>query len=186
MPLIIHGIIEYHGSKQILNINNTQILLDKDHFIPGDKVYLDENNKPVLYERTPQAVIGVVKSLYKGEAYLYLTNFGINCKYTPKVPNKSKYLLKDRLVLWLHQDGTIDVYSRYSSEPKDDVKCLLDMYSLIKDRPVFLEQLKVPLYSFNEIINHDDLNTFTIDPKTSVDFDDAISVDVENNIIYEF
>jgi hypothetical protein len=38
------GTIEFHGPKQMLNINNTLILLDKDHFIPGDKVYLDENN----------------------------------------------------------------------------------------------------------------------------------------------
>lgn len=178
-----YGIIEFHGAKQILNINNTQILLDKDYFIPGDKVYLDENNKPILYERVPQTVIGIVKSLYKGDAYLYLTNFGVNCKYIPKVPN-NKYVLGDRLVLWLHKDGKIDVHSKYTLNPKDDVKCILDMYSLIKDRPVFSEQLKEPLYTIKEIINHDNLNTFTIDPKTSVDFDDAISVDVENNTIY--
>ena len=185
-----YGTIEFHGPKQILNINNTQILLDKDAcFIPGDKVYLDLNNNPVLYERIPQAVIGVVKSLYKGEAYLYLINFGINCKYIPKVPLRDYQFLttiskKDRLVLWLHQDGNIDVYSRYTSDAKDDVKCLLDMYTLIKDRPVFSEHMKRSLYTFNDTTNHDDLNTFTIDPKTSVDFDDAISVDVENNIIY--
>jgi exoribonuclease R len=178
-----YGTIEFHGPKQMLNINNNYILIEKDYFIPGDKVYLDENNKPILFERVPQAVIGIVKSLYKGEAYLYLTNFGINCKYIPKVPN-NKYLLKDRLVIWLHQDGNITVYSKYTCDAKDDVKCLLDMYSLIKDRPVFSEHMKKHLYTFNETINHDDLNTFTIDPKTSVDFDDAISVDVENNIIY--
>ena len=41
-----YGTIEFHGPKQILNINNTNILLDKNQtsFIPGDKVYLDENN----------------------------------------------------------------------------------------------------------------------------------------------
>jgi exoribonuclease R len=178
-----YGIIEFHGAKQILNINNTQILLDKDHFIPGDKVYLDENNKPILYERKSQAVIGIVKSLYQGGAYLYLINFGVNCKYIPKIPNNN-YVLGDRLVLWLHQDGKIDVHSKYTSNAKDDVKCILDMYSLIKDRPVFSEQLKEPLYTTNQIINHNNLNTFTIDPKSSVDFDDAISVDVENNIIY--
>jgi exoribonuclease R len=178
-----YGIIEFHGAKQILNLNNNHILLDKDHFIPGDKVYLDKNNKPILYERKPQSVIGIVKSLYQGGAYLYLLNFGVNCKYIPKVKN-NKYILGDRLVLWLHQDGKIDVYSKYTSSAKDDVKCLLDMYSLIKDRPIFSEHMKKSLYSFNDIINHDDLNTFTIDPKTSVDFDDAISVDVENNIVY--
>jgi ribonuclease R len=34
------------------------------------------------------------------------------------------------------------------------------------------------------MVNHDDLDTFTIDPKSSVDFDDAITVDVPNNIVY--
>jgi len=178
-----YGIIELHGPKQILNINNNYILIEKEYFIPGDKVYLDEHNKPILYERIPQAVIGIVKSLYKGEAHLYLVNFGVNCKYIPKIPN-NKYILGDRIILWLHKDGNIDVHSKYTSNAKDDVKCLLDMYSLIKDRPVFSEHMKKSLYTFNDTTNHDDLNTFTIDPKTSVDFDDAISVDVENNTIY--
>ena len=176
-----YGIIEFHGPKQILNINNNQIVIEKDYFIPQDKVYLDSNNKPILFERIPQAVIGIVKSLYKGEAYLYIINFGINCKYIPKVPNK-KYLLGDKLVLWLNKDGSIDVYSKHNTN--DDVRCLLDMYCLIKNRPSFSEQLNEPLYTTHEIINHDDLNTFTIDPKSSVDFDDAISVDVKNNTIY--
>lgn len=177
------GIIEYHGPKQILNINQTFILIDSDNFIPQDKVYLDSNNKPILHDRIPQAVIGIVKNIYKGEVYLYIINFGSNCKFTPKITNK-KYLKGDRLVLWLDKNGDIAIYSKYSCDPKDDVKCLLDMYSLIKNRPNFSEIKQNHNYTINEIINHDDLDTFTIDPKSSVDFDDAISVDVSNNTIY--
>jgi ribonuclease R len=40
------------------------------------------------------------------------------------------------------------------------------------------------LYTIDEIINHNNLDTFTIDPTNSVDFDDAITVDVTNRIIY--
>jgi len=177
------GIIEYHGPKQILNVNDTLTLIENDNFIPQDKVYLDSNNKPILSERIPQAVIGIVKNIYKGEAYLYIINFGPNCKFRPKVINK-KYLKGDRLVLWLDKNGDITIHSKYSSEPIDDVKCLLDMYSLIKNRPHFSEIKQNHNYTINEIINHDNLDTFTIDPKSSVDFDDAISVDVLNNTIY--
>ena len=40
------------------------------------------------------------------------------------------------------------------------------------------------LYTIDEIVNHNNLDTFTIDPTNSVDFDDAISVDVANRIVY--
>ena len=40
------------------------------------------------------------------------------------------------------------------------------------------------LYTIDGIINHNNLDTFTIDPTNSVDFDDAITVDVANKIIY--
>ena len=164
-------------------MNNNQILIESENFIPQDKVYLDENKKPVLFERNPQAVIGIIKHIYKGEAYLYIINFGPNCKFMPKITNK-KYLKGDRFVLWLEKNGDIIIHSKYTFEPKDDVKCLLDMYSLIKNRPPFSEVKQNHNYTIDETINHDDLDTFTIDPKTSVDFDDAISVDVSNNTVY--
>jgi len=40
------------------------------------------------------------------------------------------------------------------------------------------------LYTRPDVVCHDDLDTFTIDPTDSKDFDDAISVDVVNSTIY--
>lgn len=172
-----YGFIEYHGPKQFLILNNEQILIESEYFLPQDKVYLDENKKPLLFERVPQAVIGIVKSLYKGEAYIFI----INSKFTTKIVNQ-KYKMGDRLVLWLSKDGKINVHSKYSSEPNDDVKCLLDMYCLVKSRPLLSEKISEPVYTINGTVNHDDLDTFTIDPKSSVDFDDAISVGSDNTL----
>lgn len=181
----IEGTIEFHGAKQLLvNINeNISLPIEQIEFIPGDIVYLDNKGKCILQERFPQPVIGIVKGLYKGEAYLYIANFGTVCKFIPKIPN-SKYKLGDRIVLFLNKDGTITVHEKFSSSAIDDVKCLLSMYKLTQNK-TFIDLEKGPhFYTINEVINHDDLDTFTIDPTSSVDFDDAITVDTENKIIY--
>jgi len=181
----IEGTIEFHGTKQLLvNTNeNLSIEIYLNEFIPGDTVYLDNKGKCILQERIHQPVIGIVKGLYKGEAYLYITNFGTVCKFTPKIPN-SKYKLGDRIVLLLNKDGTITFHEKFSSEAIDDVKCLLSMYKLTQNKTFIDLEKGQHFYTINEIINHDDLDTFTIDPTSSVDFDDAITVDTENKIIY--
>jgi len=171
--------VELHGNKQVGVNNNIIIPLESTDFIIGDKVYLDENNKYVLYERQEQAVIGIVRHIYKKEAFIYV----FNSKFAPKIPdNKLKSL--DKLVLWLHKDGQITVKNKYSNDAINDYKCLVDMYSLTLKRPNIKEKSGNHLYTINQVVNHNDLDTFTIDPTNSVDFDDAITVDVQNKIIY--
>jgi hypothetical protein len=173
----IEGTIEFQGAKQFLvNTNeNISLAIEQNEFIPGDTVYLDDKGKCTLLERIPQPVIGIVKGLYKGEAYLHIANFGTICKFTPKIPN-SKYKLGDRIVLLLNKDGTITVHEKFSSNAIDDVKCLLSMYKLTQNKTFIDLEKGTHFYTINEIINHDDLDTFTIDPTSSVDFDDAIII----------
>jgi len=57
------------------------------------------------------------------------------------------------------------------------------MYLLTPERQMPKQKYEMNRYT-KEFVNHDDLNTFTIDPTLSVDFDDAISVDVKNRIVY--
>jgi exoribonuclease R len=171
--------IEVHGNKQVGVNNNNIVSIESSDFIIGDKVYLDENNKYILYEREEQAVIGIVRHIYKKEAYIYI----LNSKFAPKIPN-NKYCSLDKLVLWLHKDGKITVKNKYTNDAINDYKCLLDMYSLTSERPIMKEKLGNHLYTIDQVINHNNLDTFTIDPTNSVDFDDAITVDVENKTIY--
>ena len=176
------GKIEIHGPRQVVVYENNlhhSSYVDSLDFIVGDKVYLDENNKYVLYERQEQAVIGIVRHIYKKEAFIYI----LNSKFVPKIPD-NKYKSLDKLVLWLHKNGKITVKSKYSNYTINDYKCLVDMYSLTSKRPDIKEKLSNHLYTINEVVNHNELDTFTIDPTNSVDFDDAITVDVENKIIY--
>jgi len=187
----MEGKIEFHGAKQmfvsgdfIINVNNTI-----NDFISGDKVSYTKNDKDnvILLKRQEQAVIGIVKNIYKNYAYLHIANFSLVCKYTPKIINNN-YKIGDRFVIWLHSNGTVTVKNKYTLDNIDDVKCLLDMYCQIpsKDGIEDEDELKKGkhLYTIDGIINHTNLDTFTIDPTNSVDFDDAISVDVSNKTIY--
>jgi len=185
----MEGIIEFHGAKQMfisgdiaININNTI-----NDFINGDKVLYNDKDKIILLKRQEQAVIGIVKNMYKGHAFLHITNFSSVCKYSPKIKNNG-YNLGDRLVIWLHSNGEVSVRNKYSLDNIDDVKCLLDMYSLMPSNKRNEENEEIKkgknLYTIDEIINHNNLDTFTIDPTNSVDFDDAITVDVSNRTIY--
>jgi ribonuclease R len=191
----MEGIIEFHGAKQMFvsgdfttNINNTI-----NDFISGDKVLYNDKDNVILLKRQEQAVIGIIKNIYNGFAYLHITNFSSVCKYSPKIKNDN-YKIGDRLVIWLHSNGTISVKNKYNLDNIDDVKCLLDMYCLmplkIKNDVVEDEnnynnfKIGKNLYTIDEIINHNDLDTFTIDPTNSVDFDDAITVDVNEKTIY--
>lgn len=178
------GYIEYHGAKQVIVNEYSHIPLDDcGHFINGDKVLITNDNKAVLIERQPQPVIGIVQKIVNNNAILYIVNFGTVCKFVPTVDNNN-YIIGDRLILWLHKDGTITIKSKYSNDSKNDVQCLLEMYCLTIKRPDNNEIKQNHLYTIDSVVNHNDLDTFTIDPTNSVDFDDAISVDVKNNTIY--
>ena len=113
----MEGHIEFHGAKQMfvsgdfaININNKI-----NDFISGDKVLYTQNeiDKISLLKRKEQAVIGIVKNIYNGFAFLHITNFSSVCKYSPKVKNEN-YNLGDRLVIWLHSNGEISVKNKYS------------------------------------------------------------------------
>jgi ribonuclease R len=90
--------------------------------------------------------------------------------------------LGDRYLLRF--DGLqMTVIGHYSSGPSDDVQVLLGLYGRglglglgLGLGPTFDDIKGNALYTVDSVVDHSDLDTFTIDPTTSVDFDDAISV----------
>ena len=188
---MMEGNIEFHGAKQMFVSDDFIANININDFIPNDKVIFYNKNKVILVNRQEQASIGIVKNIYNGYIYLHLVNFPLVCKYSPKIKNDNNYVIGDKLVIWLHSNGDITIKNKYSINNVDDVKCLLDMYCLMPNNLNNLNNLenvnnvkKDHLYTIDGIINHNDLDTFTIDPTNSVDFDDAITVDVANKIIY--
>ena len=184
------GTIELHGGKLVINIPSKEgpqiVPIVSSEFIPGDKVTTTYPTQ--LITRKPQAAVAFVKSITDNVAKLYLANLGPSCPYAPSFPLEDNPLkVGDRMVLWLESDGSIQSRGLYSSDASDDVPCLLKMYSLYKKRDDFiylLNDYQKPLYTMEATINHNTLNTFTIDPESSEDFDDAISVDPSTNTIY--
>jgi len=178
----MQGVIELRGAKQVLNTGHDIFDVYDDTFIPGDTV-LKTKTEFKLIKRQPQKLIGVVSELTEHLAILRVLNFGPTCHFRAKIPVAS-YQIGNRIILSLKCDGSVDVIDAYSDDPKYDVNCLLDNYRDADKRPIKETDSGHHLYTIDAIVDHTDLNTFTIDPATSVDFDDAISVDVENNTIY--
>lgn len=176
----MQGLIEYHGAKQFLS---TGVAVDSEEgFIPGDEVAII-NSKPHLIKRQEQAAIGIVTKVNFAKATLYIPNFGLTCRFAPTVANVN-YQTGTRLVLWLYKDGQIEVKAQYPSSCEFDAIIINHMYSLTQERVPQEEKFGNHLYTVDDIIDHDDLDTFTIDPASSKDFDDAISVDISKNIVY--
>jgi exoribonuclease R len=183
------GIVELHGGKLILNVSDDQqIQIFSEDYMPGDKISMTTAGESILLERREQAGIGVVKSIESNHAKLYMANLGSSCPFSPKIEIKDTSVkIGDRLVVWFESNGRVALRGVYSSDALDDVPCLLKMYSLYKKPDNFtylVNDHNKPLYTIDYVVNHNNLNTFTIDPATSQDFDDAISVDVDNNTVY--
>ena len=178
----MQGKIELHGAKQMFISTDSTIELKSPVYIPGDDVLLNPDLSSTLLYRRPQAIIGITKVSAKGTSLLYVPTFGQTCKFMPAIDIESP--IGTKFVLWLLSDGTFRVEGRYSSTAEDDAKALIHMYELSPTRDAPLTQKSGHLYTSNNVVNHEDLDTFTIDPTHSVDFDDALSVDVATNTVY--
>jgi exoribonuclease R len=178
-------VVELHGGKLVANDGQNIISIFDTRFMPGDTVSIN-HGALTLIERKAQAVIATVKAVVDGQASLYINHLGPSCPFQPTIEDNN-YQVGNRLVLWLNADGSISFRAAFSSDAKDDVPALLKMYSLYKKPDDFIylvNDYTKPLYTIDTVVNHNTLNTFTIDPTTSVDFDDAISVDVKNSTVY--
>lgn len=176
------GKIELHGAKQMLVSEDSITQIESNDYIPGDIVFLNEHGVSCLMYRHPQAVIGITKELVNGISILHVPNFGPTCKFRPSLNRGSA--IGNKFVLWLLDNGEIQVEGEYSTEAANDAKAILHMYTLEQSRIKPIQRKAQALYTRDDVVDHEDLDTFTIDPTHSVDFDDALSVDVANNTVY--
>jgi len=183
----------------IANINNKYVILNDKRFIkqtdilssllPDDIVeYTEENNCLIiekLMKRITTFIIGIIKS-FENQCVQ------ITCPMLPKffslsLPIKSEYIVGNVLILKMDLTSIVPV-RLYDSiyNRKNDVNIIADLYNLNADCNIIL-----PQYDFSQNphypLDYKDLthlDTFNVDPSTSRDFDDAISLDHENNKIY--
>lgn len=178
------GTIEVHGGKLVVRHDDVQ-----DKYIPcystqlmqGDRVLVPEQT---FYSRIEQPAIAIVTRIEADFAELHIATIR-PCPFAPRIPNQNGTLsVGERLVVWLRANGSIDIVERFPDYPLSDAACIRSVYALTESRQPLEPTMEKPLYHYLHCVDHTDLDTFTIDPKDSVDFDDAISVDVVNHTIY--
>jgi exoribonuclease R len=181
----MNGTVELHGAKLVVVGSGHQTLqIQSTSLIPGDQVTVTSAGSAVLNHRREQVAIAVIRHISSITTTLWLATLPPACPFQPTIPTDSAYKVGDRLVVHLHSDGSITVKSRFSAAARDDMRCILDAYCSVPDRHPLTEYYECHHYTIDSIVDHTDLDTFTIDPESSVDFDDAISVDPDNQTIY--
>lgn len=184
-PTKMFGTIELHGSRLMIKWDGEETATMPCYnlsFLPYDRVR-KEGETVVFHERRAQSAIGVVSAIGKDSVQIYLAHIGPACPsrlVVTCVPPPIGY----RLLLWLKADGHVRVEAGYSADPTNDVRCLINMYRRHEERPALPMVAGSPRYTRPDLVDEMALDTFTIDPATSKDFDDAISVDVASRTVY--
>lgn len=178
---MVYASVELHGATLMMRTESFVIPCPSLSFLPGDRI--DYVNGTVTFvSRIPHTCVALIRSIEDTECMLYFPHL------TPACPSQltvsgTYYNVGDRVVVRLHKNGRIEVKSRMSELPIYDAVLLSTAY-LDHDELELPERIKeAPLYT-QEWVDHRDLDTFTIDPSTTVDVDDAISVNVSERTIY--
>uniref|UniRef100_A0A6C0DGJ5 RNB domain-containing protein n=1 Tax=viral metagenome TaxID=1070528 RepID=A0A6C0DGJ5_9ZZZZ len=154
---------------------STCILLPKSaNFLRGDRA-INQSNTITLVHRVPGTTVAVVES----PTSLFFPTYDSSL---PHITNKLS--VGDRVQVKLGSHGSVTIESVWPRDPRTDVSWLQTTVQHIPVRPVPPVKQGLPLYTRSDIVDHTDLGTFTIDPTSSVDFDDAISVDLSRQTVY--
>ena len=175
----MQGIIELHGGKLVMKTDSMVISTVSTTVMPGDIVSVPSG---VLLSRTEQPGIAVVKRIEDYDAFLWIATI-LPCAFEPSILSDG-LAVGDRLIVWFNTDGSIRTLFHFSNEASDDVECIYHTYCTTSV-PNYCKTIQSnPLYTQTDRVDHTALDTFTIDPSHSVDFDDAISVNPNTNTVY--
>jgi ribonuclease R len=184
----------------IANINNRYVILNDVRFIeqteiltsllPNDEVLYEitkENKINIikLLNRDPITIMGIVFKIEDDICYLFCPMYPK--LFIPKIFSHSSFVIGNVIIM----DVTINnfkIISVYDTiyDRKNDKDIILDLYKSnaanVVFSPFYIEKGKSSYTCDFKDLTH--LDTFNVDPANSKDFDDAISLDEENNKIY--
>jgi len=162
--------------------------------LPGDTItYNKLDNGQVIIEgivsRASRVTIGILDTkLRLLRLPLESKIFKTQTSYIFNVP------IKICLCLVLIDNKQINIIKEYGSitDRKNDLEMCQEVYRNIVDDDFYriynnlqssIKHTK-PFYSLDHVVDNTHLHTFNIDPTHSLDFDDAISIDLENKRLY--
>jgi ribonuclease R len=174
----MRGTVELHGAKLVVNVEGTSLPLYSSSFMPGDQVEMNDGAWS-LVRREPHTTVAIKRA----NGSLYFPTLGPACPFTLKCYN---YSIQNgaRLTVRFDETGKYTIEQPFGPGPEHDAAAIVAAYRQTPKRPTLSVKQGAHYYTSDEIINHNALNTFTIDPATSQDFDDAISVDVTERTVY--
>ena len=148
-------------------------------FLRGDRVLHSPANTTLVH-RTPVVTLAVVES--SRPLVLYFPTFGSSASI-PYSEAFSTIRTGERLTVSLLADGRVDYVTGWPNNPNADAAWIRSAVQHITARETPATTRGPVLYT-RDFVDHSDLDTFTIDPTSSVDFDDAISVDLTTQTVY--
>jgi ribonuclease R len=152
-----------------------------------------------ILKRSRTHVAGTVLTTDKEHAQVYVPLFGIQKKVFTKPIDERPLKMGDRLIMKVLDWGSesratyceMSHYLGHIDDPSCDVKASIEEFELRSDFPFQVIQeaknlgSKVSLKEIEKRVDLRHMECFTIDPDTAKDFDDALSleVDQENNYL---
>jgi exoribonuclease R len=149
--------------------------------IAGDRVYINELGIR-LVRREPHYSIAVVTGFKSG----VLVDFPFHPGLQTVLQIRDRVCVGDRLFVEMRSDGQIQFVARFSGEASQDLVCSRRLYDMIDGSAVLDRGVlgRGPALYTRAHADLAHLETFTVDPASSVDLDDAISIDVAARRLY--
>ena len=168
------SIVELHGARLMAG----GIQVPPENCLPGDRVDATGH----FLSRDPSFTLGLVVSVTEKSTTVSFPLYGPACP--SRATLKEVYAaVGDRLVLELYSSGAIICRKVEGPEARADARLLTALYqqtpaTLGPDLPGF----RPHHYTRAGVTDHTDLDTFTIDPASTVDYDDALSVGTDGTV----
>jgi hypothetical protein len=178
----MNGVVQIRAGKPVVVDASgfvVKVLVGATEFLAGDIVTVTD---PVrLVSRKRQPAVGVVKGFSPAGVSLAFPMIPV---FQTSIHIAQRVFRGDRVVVVLESNGSVTLVDCFSAGAEDDARILQRLYSLVDwDAPFRGGVAGTPHYSAG-LTDLTSLDTFTVDPPSSVDLDDAISVDVAGRQLY--
>jgi exoribonuclease R len=147
--------------------------------IAGDRVYINEIGIRLI-RREPHYTLAVVTGFKAG----IHVDFPFHPGLQTVLQIRDRVRVSDRLLVEMRADGQVQYVACFSGAASEDLVCSLRLYDMIDGSAVLDRGEKGPALYTREHTDLTHLDTFTVDPASSVDLDDAISIDVAARRLY--
>ena len=173
--------VQIRGGKAVL-VNSAGVpggpRLTDTCWVAGDHV----SSSLCLLYRVPVNAIGVVKRFTPTGVHLV---FPTHPAFQTILPIKTRVAVGDRVAVHLDAIGRVHLLGCFSGAATDDAAAVQRVYAPATTAPfVSGAAASAPAYTSHERVDHTDLDVFTVDPETSVDLDDAITLDPARRLLY--